>query len=74
MEKEDKEKEDIKKAEEAHKLADAILNSLEEHKIEPLVAFSALGCAFVRLAIAMGHSKDSFKKLCNDMHEFINWE
>lgn len=58
----------------AIELADAILFDLEEEKkIDPLLIFAGLGCAFIEQHIRIGGMKKEWLKLTQEMAEIYEW-
>jgi hypothetical protein len=47
--------------------ATKILKKFDEDNTEPAIAFAILGNAFTRLAFGLGHTRKTFKSLCNEM-------
>jgi len=58
---------------EALDLANQLLMSLDQTKTDPVLAFAALGCGFIQLHKALGHSKEDFINWSKEMAE-IAWE
>ena len=58
---------------EALDLANHLLMALDQTKTDPVLAFAALGCGFIQLHKALGHSKQNFIDWAKEMAE-IAWE
>lgn len=54
-------------------LADQLVMALDETKTDPVLAYAALGCAFIQLHLGLGHSKEDFINWTKEMAE-ITWE
>ena len=60
--------------ENAIQLANAILMEMDSKELDPLLCYSALGCAFLQLHQALGKSKDDWLELLKEMAENTKWE
>jgi len=60
--------------EDAINLANAILLKLDEKELDPVLCYSALGCAFLQLHKALGHGKDDWIDTTKEMAMKTNWE
>lgn len=61
------------KPEDALALANFLLLWLDEKELDPVLAYAALGSAFIQLHKALGHSKQNFIDWAKEMAE-LAWE
>ena len=60
--------------EEAIDLANSILIDWDKKKIDPGLAYAALGCAFQQLHQGLGKDKKEWLKTTKDMAKLTNWK
>jgi hypothetical protein len=54
-------------------LANKILRALHDTKVDPILGYAAIGCAFMQLHCALGFTKDGWIDTTKEMAE-IEWE
>lgn len=60
-------------SEQALSIATAILVEMDKKQLEPVLCYAALGCAFIQLHKALGHSKEAWIEHTKVMSE-VAWE
>jgi hypothetical protein len=59
--------------EDALELANQLLTDFDDAKTDPVLAYAALGCAFIQLHKALGHSKQNFIDWSKEMAK-LAWD
>lgn len=62
-----------KDAQKGDDLANQILKALDHTKTDPLLAYAALGSAFIQLHIGLGHGKKEWIETTQEM-AVITWD
>lgn len=60
--------------EDALDLATLILTYFEKRKIDPTIAYAALGCAFLMFHEGLGKGKEEWLETTREMGELTKWE
>lgn len=51
----------------------AILTEMDRKGLDPVMCYAALGCAFIQLHQALGHSKEAWMETTRDIGEKNDW-